>query len=170
MKNMRLPLTKKSQPETKKQTQATVKPKRPLSAFMFFVQLNRATVTKNLINRSAKEVGTKLGCIWKNLSSSVKQKFESLALADKNRYIEAKKKYIISNNAFVRVVKPRNSYVIFSIQQRPLIKKQRPDLTFVEVNQVITTNWKTLTEEEKEPYEDQSEADKIRYIQEVNNL
>jgi len=162
---MRLPLT---QPETKTQTQATVKPKRPLSAFMFFVKLNRATVTKNLINRSAKEVGTKLGCIWKNLSSSVKQKFESLALADKNRYIEAKKKYI-SNNAFVRVVKPRNSYVIFSIQQRPLIKKQRPDLTFVEVNKVITTNWKTLTEEEKEPYEDQSEADKIRYIQEVNN-
>jgi hypothetical protein len=167
MKNMRLPLTKKSQPETK--TQATVKPKRPLSAYMFFVQLNRATVTKNLINRSAKEVGTKLGSIWKNLPSTVKQKFESLALVDKNRYIEAKKKYI-SNNAFVRVVKPRNSYVIFSIQQRPVIKQQRPELTFVEVNQIITNHWKILTEEEKEPYEDQSEADKIRYIQEVNNL
>ena len=167
---MRLPTNRKSKKlkhETNKESKIK-KPKRPLSAFMFFVRLNRANVTKNLINRNAKEVAAKLGDIWKNINSGVKQKFEQLALVDKNRYIEAKKIYMLSNNTVIHIVKPRNSYVIFSIEQRLIISQQQPHLKFLEVNQIIVRHWKALKDKEKQLYKDKAEADKIRYIKEVN--
>ncbi|PNX93784.1 FACT complex subunit ssrp1-like protein [Trifolium pratense] len=61
-------------------------PKRALSGFMFFCQMERENLKKTNPGISFLDVGRVLGEKWKNLSAEEKEPYEAKAQADKKRY------------------------------------------------------------------------------------
>ncbi|XP_071706635.1 FACT complex subunit SSRP1-like [Rutidosis leptorrhynchoides] len=78
---------------SKKRKQKKIKdpnaPKRALSGFMFFSQLERENVKKEIPGISFKEIARVLGERWNKLSAAEKEPYEAKAQADKKRYLSA---------------------------------------------------------------------------------
>lgn len=69
------------------------KPKRPLSAYMFFCQAKRAETKAANPNMTFSELGKELGQMWQKLDESEKKPFIKQNERDKKRYEEEKEKY-----------------------------------------------------------------------------
>eukprot|EP01129_Flabellula_baltica_P010794 TRINITY_DN4610_c0_g1_i1.p1 TRINITY_DN4610_c0_g1~~TRINITY_DN4610_c0_g1_i1.p1 ORF type:complete len:177 (+),score=49.88 TRINITY_DN4610_c0_g1_i1:148-678(+) len=63
--------------------------------------------------------------------------------------------------------RPVNGYLLFSKSKREDVKKDNPGLDAASVNRVLGNIWKGMTEEEKKPFMDEAELDKIRYRREL---
>ena len=59
--------------------------------------------------------------------------------------------------------RPRNSYIIFCMDRRPELKKMFPDMNGKDTIRMLSRKWQTMTNEEKEPYTQQSKAESARY-------
>ncbi|OAD68699.1 hypothetical protein PHYBLDRAFT_117157, partial [Phycomyces blakesleeanus NRRL 1555(-)] len=60
-----------------------------------------------------------------------------------------------------------HSYVHFAVKMSPLIKAEHPELNQKEVYKEVGVKWNALTEEEKQPYIDLANKDKVRYSHEM---
>nr|XP_043623736.1 FACT complex subunit SSRP1-like [Erigeron canadensis] len=76
-------VSKKRKPKKKKDPNA---PKRAMSAFMYFSQMERENVKRDNPNIAFQEMGRVLGERWNKLSAEEKEPYEAKALADKKRY------------------------------------------------------------------------------------
>lgn len=63
------------------------KPKRGLTAFMFFCNEKRPEVVEKNPGLKFGEVGKKLGEMWRNLSDDNKEPYKQKAMKDKERYM-----------------------------------------------------------------------------------
>ena len=59
------------------------------------------------------------------------------------------------------------SYIHYQNTVRPSIVAENPDLSFVLISQLIGQRWKSLTKDEKQPYEDMYKKDQARYGKEM---
>jgi len=57
----------------------------------------------------------------------------------------------------------KSSFMYFGDEWRPKLKEENPELTVPEMGKALGEKWKTLTAEEKEPYEEKAKEDKVRY-------
>ena len=86
--------------ETKKATKKAGKkdakkekgPKKPVSAYMFYVNENRAAFVAKNPNLKVTEVVSKLAAQWKVLSADKKKPYEEKAAKDRQRFENEKKK------------------------------------------------------------------------------
>jgi hypothetical protein len=78
-------LVKSSTPSLKKLKDPNA-PKKPKSAYIFFVVSNREGVVKSNPKISTTDVMKEIGALWKKVSKKQKTKFEKMAVADKARY------------------------------------------------------------------------------------
>lgn len=62
------------------------KPKRGLSAYMFFCQEQRPEVAKKHPEMKFGELGKMLGEMWRDLDESKKEPYKQKAMKDKERY------------------------------------------------------------------------------------
>tara|TARA_B100000795_G_scaffold262877_1_gene241285 strand:- start:2123 stop:2383 length:261 start_codon:yes stop_codon:yes gene_type:complete len=72
----------------------SIEPKLKISAFMFFVKLNKEKIKKELIAEkmlSVNKIGRRLGEVWKNLEE--KNIYTELADKDRQRYKDEMKKF-----------------------------------------------------------------------------
>ncbi len=53
--------------------------------------------------------------------------------------------------------------MFFANQNRDIVRSENPEITFGQVGKVLGERWKSLTPEDKKPYESKAEADKKRY-------
>lgn len=60
---------------------------------------------------------------------------------------------------------PLSAYFIFTSQIRPTVVFERPDLNLPGVTKEIAQRWRSLTPEERIPFEEKSKLDKKRYNQ-----
>uniref|UniRef100_A0A0C9RIY2 FACT complex subunit SSRP1 n=1 Tax=Wollemia nobilis TaxID=56998 RepID=A0A0C9RIY2_9CONI len=81
---------KKRKQQKKKDPNA---PKRAMSGFMFFSQVERENVKKGNPGLSFTDIGRALGERWKKMSAEEKEPYESKARADQKRYKEAMADY-----------------------------------------------------------------------------
>ena len=68
-------------------------------------------------------------------------------------------------NTVGRVIRrrPRSSYIIFCMDRHPELKKMFPDMNGKDTIRMLSMEWQTMTNEEKEPYTQQSKAESVRY-------
>ena len=85
--------TKEVKTRTVKPKKDPLKPKRALSAYMFFVQDYRERIKEENPNASFGEVGKLLGAKWKEMSDAEKKPYEKQATEDKVRAADAKAAY-----------------------------------------------------------------------------
>ncbi|KAH6760971.1 HMG mobility box protein [Perilla frutescens var. frutescens] len=65
--------------------------------------------------------------------------------------------------------KPSPPYVLWCKDQWNEVKKANPDADFKEMSNLLGAKWKTITPEEKKPYEERYQAEKEAYLKIVGN-
>lgn len=65
--------------------------------------------------------------------------------------------------------KPLTSYMLFMSTMRSKIKEQNPDMNFADLSRAVAKDFKALTPDGKQKYEDMAKADKERYANEMKN-
>ncbi|EOA20618.1 hypothetical protein CARUB_v10000930mg [Capsella rubella] len=61
--------------------------------------------------------------------------------------------------------RPLTAYILWCKENWNEVKKQNPEADFKETSNVMGAKWKTLSAEEKKPYEEKFQADKEAYLQ-----
>ena len=64
----------------------------------------------------------------------------------------------------------KSAYVFFCEQERPIVVSQDPKLSFTEIGKILGQRWKSADEATKKKYQDIAEADKQRFLSEVQNF
>ena len=123
--------------------------------------------------------------MFKALSSEEKEPYEEMARKDKERYKKEMADYVPpsdddddddsgDNKKSKKKKKDPNapkrgksSFMFFSSEWRSKIKEENPDATFGELGKLVGAKFKSLSAEEKKPYEDMAEKDKARYAKEM---
>jgi hypothetical protein len=62
--------------------------------------------------------------------------------------------------------KPRSSYLHWTESVRPVLREQHPDLDMPGMSKKMGELWQKLTSEDKQPFVEKADHDKIRYAQE----
>jgi hypothetical protein len=75
-----------SQGEPKKKKQKKEGPKRPLTSFLYFSMDKRAQIKEKNPEMGLGDISKELGVMWKAVSADEKEKYEKMALKDKERY------------------------------------------------------------------------------------
>ena len=63
----------------------------------------------------------------------------------------------------------KSSYLFFCDDARKQVKEEQPDLAPNDVSRKMGDMWRKMTDEDKEPYKRQAEADKTRYATEMES-
>jgi high mobility group protein B2 len=158
------------------------RPKRAMSAFMFFSNANREIVKAQSPNLSFTEIAREIGSRWKNLRSSDKAPYQTLADQDRARYEEEKRmytpdpKYLVQDTKNGKPKKDPNApkramsgFMFFSNHMRPKLKQRHPDITFLELGTEIGKLWRGLSATKRKPYMQLAAEDKARYQEEKAN-
>jgi hypothetical protein len=59
-----------------------------------------------------------------------------------------------------------SAYLYFASQTRNKVKEGNPGMSFSDITRAVSEQWKLLTDEEKRPFIELQEKDKLRYTQE----
>ena len=65
--------------------------------------------------------------------------------------------------------KPSTAFILFSSEQRPLIKDQNPGIPFAELAKKLGDSWKSADSKTKSKFIDLAEADKTRYKKQMES-
>jgi high mobility group protein B3 len=65
--------------------------------------------------------------------------------------------------------KPKTSYILFSIESRPKIKAQFPDLSTTDILKKLGEAWNKISDKEKKHYEELAAQDKERFESEIKS-
>lgn len=63
--------------------------------------------------------------------------------------------------------RPSSSYVLWCKEQWNEVKKENPEADFKETSNVLGAKWKSLSAEDKKPYEEKYQVEKEAYLQVV---
>lgn len=136
------------------------RPKRPTSAYFFFIQLEREAAARRgeKITRVAewtKQVSAK----WRELSVAEKVPFNRMAASDKARYTQ--QMAIYTGKDANRPKRPQSAYILWLADFRAQMKNK-----FVENKELLRAageEWRKLTSVDKMPYEQRAELEKQKY-------
>lgn len=56
-----------------------------------------------------------------------------------------------------------SSYMFFANENRDIVRSENPNVTFGQIGKLLGEKWKSLSDEEKKPYDEKAAADKKRY-------
>ena len=147
-------------------------PKKWNTSYIFFCSDYREKVKKNNPSLSATEITSKLGEQWKTISEKEKKKYEDMSRKDKIRYEKEMESYTppVDNDKLPSGKKertgpkrPLTAYMYFCQDKRPSVKAENPDLDGKGLTSELAAFWKSLSSEDKTPYEDKQATDKARY-------
>ena len=163
---------RQQRPEVLKKTRRKKKdpnaPKRPKSAFMFFMIKNRAKIiaSQELNPKKVTEVGKAVGAAWRNLSAQDRIEYDESAAADKKRYAVAVTDFKARNPV---IKKPISAYMFFVQDVSPRLRAENPELDFSCLGRLMGSTWKNLRIQDKAPFQQKADADKVRYVAEIHN-
>jgi hypothetical protein len=157
-----------------KRTKDPNAPKKWKTSYIFFCSEQRELLRNQNEKYKPTEITSKLADMWRKLSPSERVKYQELSNADKERYVEEKSNYShaeeCKNNEKNLIKRPTSSYMYFCMDVRPKFKKENPNLTAKELTSQLGKKWNNLSDEEKTPYIERQNKDKLRYSVEKSKL
>lgn len=163
------------------------KPKGVKSAYIFFVEGQRAERERSGKQLPFAELSKQCGVLWGDMDDTDKEKYVRLSDKDRKRHEHEMRSYIPppqqddsdSDSEDERPKKkkktkdpnapkrPTTAYFYFAAARRPEIREDMGALSVTEVATLIGQKWRELTDEDKIPYEEQAGKDKARYLKEL---
>mmetsp|Transcript_28063 Transcript_28063/g.60928 ORF Transcript_28063/g.60928 Transcript_28063/m.60928 type:complete len:1274 (-) Transcript_28063:360-4181(-) len=159
-------------------------PTKPANAFRLFIREKRQEATEGFDLEAAKKT-------WDEMDAEAKKKYEDEAAENYSRFLEAMKEFRQSDegkeynrsvaraqkNKKITVAKftylkdmpkkPPNAFRIFNDKKGKEIKKENPDVKGFEIFKVVKEKWKSLTEEEKQPFLDEAQRLQTKYEEDL---
>lgn len=164
---------------------ASAGPKKPQTSYFMFVAAEREKVKESNADASVTDITKILGQRWGEMDAAAKAPYEEQAAADKLRYAEELKTWQAENPDEVAAMdaqgkrgraaakkqktgpkRATTAYFFFTAEMRERVKEENPDLKITELAKVMGAQWKALSEEEKQKYNEMAEKDKERYAAE----
>ena len=159
------------------------RPKKALTAYMFFVQDYQPQVIKMNPTIHFNDVMKLVGEKWRSMSEEEKSPYEELSKRDQQRYIDEDKQM----NGGVSTVKPKiklekcsiptkystPTFEFFASKMIETLKHDTPEANSDQVNSAIETAWRQMSEEQKYQYFQQNELeikDFMSIIDDSNNF
>lgn len=150
----------KNPKDRKKSKPKSNSPKRARSAYIFFCQDKRESVSSSGLKNT--EVLKKLGEMWKSIDDKKKKKYIKMAEEDKERYEEEMKNYNppSSDKNEKKKKKSKKSgkkralsgYMLFCKDARENVKEENPDMKLTEITKILGQMWRDLSEKKKTKY------------------
>lgn len=169
------------------------RPKRPLAPYLRFAMLERPSLVKANPKVKVSEIASLLGQKWTNLSDEEKQKFseeylqempayskqiekynQSLTEADKDAIKNAKLQKELRrekrekrdrNKELGKPKKPQTPFLLYLV---PRTQKGIDPRAYAEKCKEIANEWNNLPEDEKKPYMEKYQAEKLKYDTELH--
>jgi len=145
------------------------KPRRNKSAFILFSIETRAKLKAQLgEDVNSNEMMVRLAEKWKNLDKDEKNRFQTEAKLDKERYQkeldsfwkENPQELIQNRTKKNHVKKPCSAYALFLKEVKEEIKKDNPKMKMADVLKIVSERWKQLNSQEKAKYNESAEKEK----------
>ncbi|KJE91879.1 hypothetical protein CAOG_02944 [Capsaspora owczarzaki ATCC 30864] len=153
------------------------KPKKPTTAFMYFSNAMRERVKTQNPGLKMTDIASVLGKLWGQLPEADKDKYQTMANSDKERYAKAMDGYVAPVSTGGKSGKkskdpnapkrPPSAYICFANAVRPELRKTYPSDTMPAISTKIGELWRQLTDDNKEPYNKQAEALKLKFQTEM---
>mmetsp|Transcript_19900 Transcript_19900/g.41881 ORF Transcript_19900/g.41881 Transcript_19900/m.41881 type:complete len:368 (-) Transcript_19900:188-1291(-) len=166
-------------------------PKKNMSAYLMYQNTMRESFRTENPGMTFGQLSKFTSAMYKSLTPEEKGRWEEAALQDKARYetemanytpppgfdpngnlLEANgmpgsRKYSKKNKDPNAPKRARGSYVFFTLDERPKIVKETPEMKFTEMGHVMGERWRALSAEDKKKYEDLANDDKKRFNEEM---
>ena len=153
-------------------------PKRPLCGFMCFSNDERVKVREVMPNAGVGDLGKELGKRWGEASAEVRQKYNEIAVQDKERFVREKSEYAM--NPYSRQWKggqrakkdpnaPKRNvpgFMWFSNEERHKVRDLNPGMRVGDVAKELSRRWALCDPENKARFEQMAFNDKQRYEKE----
>merc|ERR1711865_1331141 len=150
------------------------KPKRAMSSFFLYSQVERPNVKINHPEASFGDIARILSAQYKALTETQMKKWVKKAEQDKIRYQEEMKHYVPMDDPTggkrKKAKKDPNApkrnmsaYFLFSVHIRPTVKIENPEAAFGDIARIISAQYKALKPDEREGWDTKAAADKVRY-------
>ncbi|CCV01889.1 High mobility group protein homolog [Invertebrate iridescent virus 30] len=123
-------------------------PKRNKSAYMFFCQDMRQKIVADNPECKPHQIMSLLGSKWRELTTKQKSKYYEQAAEDKERYLDMKELEKRRNKTPSKL----SSYFLFCEDERPLVKKEFPQMKTKKVTAECGKRWNELKINEPERY------------------
>jgi len=142
------------------------RPKRPLSAYMSFLQYYRETKGSA---QKPKEVLTAAGAEWKGLAAADRRRWDEPYAVKKSEYDAKFKEYVESGkkDAWARdpekPKRPQSGFFLFSQEQRASLTQ----LSITEKQKELGKRWNSLDQIKKEPYVKAYEAAQEKFTRDM---
>jgi hypothetical protein len=170
-------------------------PKRAVKSFNLFLKDKRKDLKAANPGANQSKLEALAKSLWKTLSSEDKAPYDAQREIDRERADKERAEYVktLPPKAAVlpvaletSVVKPQqrvvgmvkikapkgptSSFNLFFMDIRMTIKGNRPEWGSEDIIREAVVMWKSLTEEERQPYEDRAKADKERVVRETEEF
>lgn len=150
------------------------KPKRAMSAFFLYSQVERPNVKINHPEASFGDIARILSAQYKALTEKQMKQWTKKAEQDKCRYQEEMKHYVPMDDPTggkrKKAKKDPNApkrnmsaYFLFSVHIRPTVKEENPEAAFGDIARIISAKYKALKDDERKHWEGKAVEDKVRY-------
>ena len=138
------------------------------SAYFFFFQ----DYLKDDTSKNCVDANKKCSEAWANLSKRERNKYILMEKADAKRAAFEKKSYDSQlkqqNVKKPKLTRPASTMYYHSVKEE--LRKENPDLGFHALRRMAISQYKELSEEEKIPFEEQSKADRKRFLSEKREI
>lgn len=145
------------------------KPKRGLTAYMFWLAENRARLNKENPGKKVTEISVIAGEAWDKVKN--RKKWEDLAAEDAERYKKEMEGYVAPEGSEGKTKRKKKAegapkkaltaYMFWLKENRPRIVKANPGKKVTEISQIAGPEWKAVKNKKK--WEDLAKKDKERY-------
>jgi len=165
------------------------KPKGVKSAYIFFVESQRAERDRSGEQLKFSELAKECGALWGDMDDTDKEDYVRMSEKDRKRHENEMRNYIPpqqpdpSNDSDSEDERPRKkkkkikdpnapkrpttAYFYFAAAKRPEIRADLGALSVTEVATLIGQKWRELTDDDKIPFEELAGKDKARYLKEL---
>jgi hypothetical protein len=167
-------------------------PKKNMSAYLMYQNTMRESFRTENPGMTFGQLAKFTSAMYKSLTPEEKERWEEAARQDKARYEAEMANYVpppgfdptgalVSENTFMgggrkyskknkdpnQPKRARGSYVFFTLDERPKVLREQPDIKFTEVGHVMGERWRALSPAEKKRSEDLANDDKKRFNDEM---
>ena len=163
-----------------------------MSAYLMYQNTMRESFRTENPGMTFGQLAKFTSAMYKSLTPEEKARWEDAAFQDKQRFESemanyvpppgfdprgqlvdsitmpgAGRKYNKKNKDPNAPKRARGSYVFFTLDERPKIVIEFPNMKFTEMGHLMGERWRALTPEEKKVYEDKANDDKKRFNEEM---
>ncbi|XP_062940555.1 high mobility group protein B4-like [Cynocephalus volans] len=149
------------------------RPKANVSSYIHFFLNYRKKLKKQQPNTylGFKDLSRRCSEKWKSISMREKAKYEALAKLDKARYQEEMMNYVGKRRKRRKrdphaPRRPPSSFLLFSQDHSAKLKRKNPNWSVVQVAKAMGKMWRTMTDVEKQPYEQRAAVLRAKYRKE----